>query len=90
MQVEGPANLCSLDNLHIDTDYIVQSDVPQKVDAVLRCRPKYATEHSESPVAMLYLVRNTSDKANEDNKERCVPEGADCVLSRCSENIVTS
>lgn len=68
------------------TYYIGQCDVPQSVDSVLRCRPKYATEPNESPVAMLSLVRNISDKATADNKERCVSEGVDCLLSKCCRN----
>ncbi|KAG0426032.1 hypothetical protein HPB47_026851 [Ixodes persulcatus] len=65
-----------------DVIIVGDTNVPEEVVKILEKGPKFACETSLKPPEMLTLVRNVGDRAQQDERERCILDGVDALPRR--------
>ncbi|KAG0443317.1 hypothetical protein HPB47_015048 [Ixodes persulcatus] len=63
-----------------DVTYLEEASAPCKVNDILNKGPKFSLPPRQKPVERLGLVRTLADKAEAQEKERCISEGVDVLV----------
>lgn len=61
---------------------LAKEPLPESVAKVLSCGPKFCVAPKEKPVRLVSMVRKIADNVVPGEKQRCISEGIECLMSR--------